>query len=48
MYRVNFLSTYLYSHEKMKLNSVKTCKNETKLSCEKKCTIVIYNMNFCE
>ena len=28
---LNFLSTNLYSHVKMKLNFVKTCKNEAKV-----------------
>ena len=46
MLHVNLVSSYLHSHEKMKLNSVKTCKNETKLNCEEKCVIVIYNMIF--
>ena len=32
----------------MKLNSVETYKNETKLSCEEKCVLVIYNTYFCE
>ena len=31
MQRADFLSANLYSHVKMKLNSVKTCKNETKV-----------------
>ena len=32
MQRVNFLSANVYSHEKKKLNSVRTCKNKTKLN----------------
>ena len=32
----------------MQGNYVKSCKNETKLSCEEKCTPIIYNMEFCE
>ena len=45
MRRVNFLSAYLNSHKKMKL-TVNTCKKETKLNCEEKCVLVVFNMNF--
>ena len=34
----------------MKLNCINTCKNETKtkFSCEEKCVLIIYQINFCE
>ena len=44
MQRVNFGSTYLHSHGKMKLNYLKTCKNEIKLSCKEKRVPIAYNM----
>ena len=57
MWYVNFLSANLYSYVKMKLNSVKTYKQETKIiNCEetsipnmfKNYALNIYGRYFCE